>query len=470
MPHGGGSKVVALQNQKGKVGLIAKLGPILLAICVSIPMLPMLGQDASATTNINEDYSMDSPHDYPNNYVKYVLLQRPGASKICLMFSKIDTEANYDYVKIIDQNMVIKASYSGYYTDWWTPWITGSKVYIALYSDYSNTDWGYHISQIICEYSDTIESPHNYPNLYSHTWEIPYMTAHKLKVRFEKIDTEQGSDYVKVYDSKHILKFSFSGYGTWISTDWIVGSKIYIEFTANDVNFDWGFKVYDIYAAYSDDDNKFEYSLLRIHHYDELDTLNFDCEVAEVRNWFEKKGYVKVRDQYDADVDWTDFWFSDDSDILIFMGHGSSGRLSLTHANNNWWTNKMYRYYDYNDADGDNLGEIDLEWYIFLACKVLKDTSAHLDNFLANGAHGVLGYTGDSYGNLAPMLRKFFSYIEKGKNIYDAWIQANLDNSITCSACYAHRSCLSDRLLGWGVVNSDTTVYDCSKIITPSGA
>ena len=43
-------------------------------------------------------YSIDSPHDYPNNYDNYWSIYHPNAAYMRVHFSVIDVESNYDYI------------------------------------------------------------------------------------------------------------------------------------------------------------------------------------------------------------------------------------------------------------------------------------------------------------------------------------------------------------------------------------
>ena len=78
---------------------------------------------------------IESPHPYPNNYCNTWALSVPGASQIAIHFKYIEVEKDYDYLNITDGSHNLVVSYTGTYTDIWTPLISGSVAYITLTSD-----------------------------------------------------------------------------------------------------------------------------------------------------------------------------------------------------------------------------------------------------------------------------------------------------------------------------------------------
>jgi hypothetical protein len=85
----------------------------------------------------------ESPHPYPNNYDHTWTITEPGAGKIRVHFSQLDTESGWDYVYIYDENNNLEESYTGSYRDIWTSWVAGSTIKIRLVSDGSITAYGF---------------------------------------------------------------------------------------------------------------------------------------------------------------------------------------------------------------------------------------------------------------------------------------------------------------------------------------
>lgn len=101
----------------------------------------------------------ESRHPYTNYYYKTWVITEPGASQIRVHFSRLDTQAGHDYVKILDKNYKQVSVYSGSYNDEWTPWVSGDTVRIKLITDGSVTDYGFII--------DKKEKAGDYPRLES---------------------------------------------------------------------------------------------------------------------------------------------------------------------------------------------------------------------------------------------------------------------------------------------------------------
>ncbi|MED4302003.1 S8 family serine peptidase [Geobacillus stearothermophilus] len=159
--------------------------------------------DSRVTVNgVTEAYYLESPHPYSNNYSNTWTISKAGATNIRVHFTRIDTEANYDYVRTSAGD-----SWTGSYNDVWSSWSGSSSINVTLSSDGSITKDGFYIDKI--EFvaptstggstiqSYTLESPHPYSNNYSNTWTISKAGATNIRVHFTRIDTEANYDYVR---------------------------------------------------------------------------------------------------------------------------------------------------------------------------------------------------------------------------------------------------------------------------------
>lgn len=100
-----------------------------------------------------ESASLDTPHNYPNYYNDGHTYTKPGALKVAVHFSQFSTEQGYDFVEIRDKNGTLIAKYDGTKSPFWAI-VDGDTINVTLISDYSVTDYGYHIDQV-AYYSDT---------------------------------------------------------------------------------------------------------------------------------------------------------------------------------------------------------------------------------------------------------------------------------------------------------------------------
>ncbi len=94
------------------------------------------------------EHVIESPHPYTNNFSGSAAIDPPaGASEVRLHFERIDTEANYDFVKVKNDEGVLLQQWTGdlgavtsdtYRAD--------QGVRIHLHTDYSVTGWGLKLS------------------------------------------------------------------------------------------------------------------------------------------------------------------------------------------------------------------------------------------------------------------------------------------------------------------------------------
>jgi len=111
-----------------------------------------------------------------------------------------------------------------------------------------------------------VESPHNYPNNYDHTWIVSGPSnATKMRVHFTEIDVERGYDYVYIYDENDSLIASYTNTGWWpgnprfnVWTPWVDGNIIKIRLTSDSSVRRWGFKAdrYEYVSTTSASDRK----------------------------------------------------------------------------------------------------------------------------------------------------------------------------------------------------------------------
>lgn len=116
-------------------------------------------------SSTSQSYSLNSPHNYSNNYNTVWNVYKPGASRIRVHFSTISTETNYDYVYTSAGD-----SWTGSYSDTWSSWQTGSSIRVRLTADSSITGWGFAIDNI--EY-DLGGSSNPNDTYFSNQWGIP---------------------------------------------------------------------------------------------------------------------------------------------------------------------------------------------------------------------------------------------------------------------------------------------------------
>jgi len=113
-----------------------------------------LGGCTINSTTLNGDIQnlstpIESPHNYSVNTNYTWNITEPGFSSISVHFVNISTEANYDYVQILDGNDTVVAEYSGSHADLWSPAVFGDTIKIVLKSDESITNYGIYVDKDI---------------------------------------------------------------------------------------------------------------------------------------------------------------------------------------------------------------------------------------------------------------------------------------------------------------------------------
>ena len=96
-----------------------------------------------------ESYSLESPHPYSNNYDNTWQITKPGYTNIAVYFSKIEVEANYDFVYLYNAQGNFVQVFTGNYYDIWSVSIPGDTIYVRLVTDSSVTAWGFAINQVL---------------------------------------------------------------------------------------------------------------------------------------------------------------------------------------------------------------------------------------------------------------------------------------------------------------------------------
>lgn len=118
---------------------------------------------ASSTPQWNYvSYVRQTPHNYANNATYTFTYEYPGASQVAVNFTTLNTEANYDFLRVYDVNDNLLFNVSGNLisggsgsafgrTDGWVI-ASGSKLRVELVTDGSVTRYGYLTNQAAAYY------------------------------------------------------------------------------------------------------------------------------------------------------------------------------------------------------------------------------------------------------------------------------------------------------------------------------
>ncbi len=88
---------------------------------------------------------IESAHPYANNFTNTWTISEGGATNMRVHFARIETERNYDFVRILDANDRVVATYTGTQRDITTAVVNGDTIKIQLSTDGSVTAWGFSV-------------------------------------------------------------------------------------------------------------------------------------------------------------------------------------------------------------------------------------------------------------------------------------------------------------------------------------
>ena len=108
------------------------------------------GHGNAGISSTEYTWEIESPHPYSNYMDQYWHYSHPGADLMRVHFTRIDVEANYDGVFIGDnaERMYAYDLFTGSFDNFWSNWAMCDDIYVNLYTDYSNTDWGFSVDKV----------------------------------------------------------------------------------------------------------------------------------------------------------------------------------------------------------------------------------------------------------------------------------------------------------------------------------
>jgi outer membrane protein assembly factor BamB len=154
-------------------------------------------------------YSLSSDHPYVINYDHTWEISHPGAPKMKIHFSSINTESGCDYIYVYDKWDNLITQYCGVHDSTWTPEVPGDIIKVRLRSDGTVVKYGFDIdryTRYVLANIDTIA--HNVPgSATSYDWVVPSVNNPICWGKIEMIDSLDNVISHDVSDNSFAIEF-----------------------------------------------------------------------------------------------------------------------------------------------------------------------------------------------------------------------------------------------------------------------
>lgn len=193
----------------------------------------------------------ETAHPYRNAESQVYTVTHPGASEVRVKLEGFDLENGYDFVKVSTPEGTSAIHYTGKLGTFWTASIPGPSARIELVTDHSIRKYGFRISGYAAKSdgqawetkSFVWHTQHPYKNDAYQIVEIAEPRAIKMKLLFGEVKTEEGYDFIGVYNESGLLVAEYSGDLGKFETPAIEGRKLYVVFVSDESIVDVGASV-----------------------------------------------------------------------------------------------------------------------------------------------------------------------------------------------------------------------------------
>lgn len=184
----------------------------------------------------------ETAHPYKNRDTQVFTITHPGAAEIRVKFEDFDTESGYDYVKLSTPEGGSTMWYTGRLGDFWSKSIPGPSVRVELSTDRSLTRFGFRIAGYAMKADGepwettpfVWETAHPYRDGEYQVVEISEPRAIKMKLLFGEFVTEEGWDFVSIYNEAGLLVAEYTGNLGKFETPAIEGRKLFVAFSSDE--------------------------------------------------------------------------------------------------------------------------------------------------------------------------------------------------------------------------------------------
>ena len=97
------------------------------------------------------EINVSTPHPYADNMNQTYRVRVPGARRLSVHISKLETEVGYDMLEFLDVNNASYGTWQGTGSDGYGPWIEGDTVLLKFTTDGSVTMYGFDADHVLYE-------------------------------------------------------------------------------------------------------------------------------------------------------------------------------------------------------------------------------------------------------------------------------------------------------------------------------
>ncbi|MFV9505260.1 MAG: hypothetical protein AB4911_11920 [Oscillochloridaceae bacterium umkhey_bin13] len=193
--------------------------------------------------------TVESDHPYENNTDKFWTIPNTGGANAArIRFSRIELEEGVDQIFIYDANDTLIQEISSSAPDGlWSDPVPGASIKVALKSDGSGRFWGFAIDQLEpINYPTLHYSPHPYPNnaKLERTFVNEAANPAGTRVRFNRIELEDGVDYIVIYDlDNNPYQWITGSHPTGLTSKAVPGAGIKVQLISDGSGRAWGYNL-----------------------------------------------------------------------------------------------------------------------------------------------------------------------------------------------------------------------------------
>jgi len=343
--------------------------------------------------------------NYENDQDCSWLIQVEDGNIIELSFTSFNTEYDYDFVTVYDGNSAVSTSLGTFSGSSIPGNITssGNELYITFTSDGSETYAGWEASYysagtILTSATGSLSDgsgESNYENDENSSWLIQVEDGNIIELNFTSFDTEEGFDFVKVYDGNSTTSTSLGTFSGSSIPDNITssGNELFITFTSDENETYAGWE-----ASYTSTPSRCETILTNAYGYF-------------------SDGSGESNYEYDQDCSW-----------LIQVEDGNIIELSFTSFDTEYDFD-FVKVYDGNSTESTHIGTF--------------SGSSIPDNITSSGNELFITFTSDDYENYAGWEATYTSFNVSGcgnstlifpsGSFSDGSGESNYENNQDCS-------------------------------------